>query len=343
MRTQRPPASESSSSTSCARLESPDHATWTRSPASTRGGTPESRSSAARTREGPATSASDTKSAARGRSMPWGRMPTNTITRATRAPHRTDDVVPTAHPRGAMRSAQHTSASRGAGPPCPRNVPRKGDAAARRAGLAGRRQRSRDAPRDAPAEGPPPPRADPLAMTSAHPASAVPGRLRTYASFVRFEHTLFSLPLILAGVLCARGAEMSFVRWALVAVAAVAARTSALALNRVIDRRIDALNPRTRTRELPAGKVGLLEARLLILVSTGVYAAACAALGPIYLKLALVPLAVFALYPYLKRFTPLCHAGVGVALSLAPLAGYAAAHPDLGSSGPAFALAGFAF
>jgi len=180
-------------------------------------------------------------------------------------------------------------------------------------------------------------------MTSAHTASAVPGRLRTYASFVRFEHTLFSLPLILAGVFCARGAEMSFVRWALVAVAAVAARTSALALNRVIDRRIDALNPRTRTRELPAGKVGLLEARLLILVSTGVYAAACAALGPIYLKLALVPLAVFALYPYLKRFTPLCHAGVGVALSLAPLAGYAAAHPDLGSSGPAFALAGFAF
>src|SRR5439155_305522 len=82
---------------------------------------------------------------------------------------------------------------------------------------------------------------------------------------------------------------------------------------------------RSRTGGLPAGRVGLLEARLLILVSTGVYAAACAALGQIYLKLALVPLAVFALYPYLKRFTPLCHAGVGVALSLAPLAGYAAA------------------
>ena len=55
-----------------------------------------------------------------------------------------------------------------------------------------------------------------------------------------------------------------------------------------------------------------------------------------------MPFAVFAIYPYLKRFTPLCHLGVGSALALAPLAGFAAAHPDLRASGPAFALAGFA-
>ena len=64
-------------------------------------------------------------------------------------------------------------------------------------------------------------------------------------------------------------------------------------------------------------------------MSLGVYVAACAALGPWYLRVAPVPLAVFAIYPYLKRWTPLCHFGVGVALALAPLAGYAAAHPDL--------------
>jgi len=180
-------------------------------------------------------------------------------------------------------------------------------------------------------------------MTTAQPSLAVPGRLRTYASFVRFEHTLFSLPLILAGVFSAPGPAMSAARWALVAVAAVGARTAAMTLNRVIDRRLDALNPRTRTRELPAGKLGLAEAIALLVVSTAVYVTACAALGTWYLRVAIVPFAVFALYPYLKRFTPLCHLGVGAALALAPLAGFAAAHPDLAASSAAFGLAGFAF
>jgi 4-hydroxybenzoate polyprenyltransferase len=179
-------------------------------------------------------------------------------------------------------------------------------------------------------------------MTTAQPALPAPGRLRTYASFVRFEHTLFSLPLILAGVFSAIGPALSAARWALIAVAAVGARTSAMTLNRVIDRHLDASNPRTRTRELPAGRMKLAEAMALLVVSTGVYLAACAALGSWYLKVAVIPFAVFAIYPYLKRWTPLCHLGVGAALALAPLAGYAAAHPDLQRSTPAFLLAGFA-
>ena len=179
-------------------------------------------------------------------------------------------------------------------------------------------------------------------MSTAQPALAAPGRLRTYASFVRFEHTLFSLPLILAGVFSARGPAMSATRWTLVAVAAVGARTAAMTLNRVIDRRLDALNPRTRSRELPAGRMGMAEALALLLASTAVYLGACAALGRWYLAVAAVPFAVFAIYPWLKRFTPLCHVGVGTALALAPLAGFAAAHPDLAGSGPAWALAGFA-
>ena len=175
------------------------------------------------------------------------------------------------------------------------------------------------------------------------PATASPvQRLRTYASFVRLEHTLFSLPLILAGVFSARGPALAPVRWGLIAIAAVGARTSAMALNRLIDRRIDALNPRTKVRELPAGRMKLVEAVALLVASMAAYIAACAALGPWFLRVSIVPLAVFAAYPWLKRFTPLCHFGVGTALALAPLAGFAAAHPDLAGWRPAGALALFA-
>src|SRR5262245_1426882 len=187
--------------------------------------------------------------------------------------------------------------------------------------------------------GPPSPTSS---MTASQPALPAPDRLRTYASFVRFEHTLFSLPLILAGVFSTMGPPLSATRWLLIAIAAVGARTSAMALNRLIDRRLDALNPRTQGRELPAGRMKMTEAVALLAVSTAIYLLACAALGPWFVRVSPVPLAVFAGYPYLKRFTPLCHFGVGLALALAPLAGYAAAHPQLENSQTAFWLAGFA-
>ena len=167
-------------------------------------------------------------------------------------------------------------------------------------------------------------------------------RLRTYASFVRLEHTLFSLPLILAGIFSAPGPALPVRRWLLIAIAAVGARTTAMALNRLIDRRLDALNPRTRVRELPTGRMKLAEAIALLVVSTVAYLLACAALGPWYLKVAVIPLAVFTIYPYLKRFTPFCHLGVGAGLALAPLAGFAAAHPDLDHWRPAVWLSVFA-
>jgi 4-hydroxybenzoate polyprenyltransferase len=182
-----------------------------------------------------------------------------------------------------------------------------------------------------------------MATASSRSAPAAPlDRLRTYASFVRFEHTLFSLPLILAGVFSVPGAPLPATRWALIAVAAVGARTVAMALNRLIDRRLDALNPRTQNRELPAGKMRLAEGWTLLAISAAAYLIACALLGPWFVRVAAIPLVVFTGYPYLKRFTPLCHFGVGLALALAPLAGYAAAHPDLDHSGPAWCLAAFA-
>ena len=179
-----------------------------------------------------------------------------------------------------------------------------------------------------------------MQATASH--SGIAERVRTYASFVRFEHTLFSLPLILAGVFSVPGPALAAGRWALIALAAAGARTAAMALNRLIDRRLDALNPRTRARELPSGRMRSAEAWALLAASSAAYLAACAALGPMVLKLSPVPLAVFTMYPYLKRFTPFCHFGVGVALAMAPLAGFVAAHPDLARPSVALLLAVFA-
>ena len=179
-------------------------------------------------------------------------------------------------------------------------------------------------------------------MSTATLPTSRSGRLRTYASFVRLEHTLFSLPLLLAGAFSVPGPPLPAYRWALIAVAAVGARTAAMAMNRLIDRRLDALNPRTRGRELPSGAMSVVEAWALLIGSVAAYLAACVALGRWFLWVSPVPLAVFAGYPYLKRVTAFCHFGVGLALALAPLAGYAAAHPDLARPAPALLLALFA-
>ncbi len=172
-------------------------------------------------------------------------------------------------------------------------------------------------------------------MTSPTPTTAAPAlgeRARTYASFVKIEHALFSLPLILAGAWLAapRGVGPLTLLW--IALAGTGARTAALALNRLLDRAIDARNPRTRVRELPSGRMSVREGIVLVLVGTTVYVAAAAALNPLCLLLSPIPLAVFALYPLLKRFTPLCHFGVGAALALSPLGGYLAVVPDLAAA-----------
>jgi 4-hydroxybenzoate polyprenyltransferase len=184
------------------------------------------------------------------------------------------------------------------------------------------------------------------AMSTA-PASIRPlARLRTYASFVRFEHTLFTLPLILAGIFSAPRPAMGAGRWLLIALAAAAARTTAISLNRLIDQRLDALNPRTRARELPSGKMKPAEAWSLLAGALVACLAACWALDPaglFYLKVAAIPIVIFALYPYAKRFTPFCHLGVGLGIGLAPVAGYAAAHPGLAHPWVALWLGAFTF
>src|SRR5262245_138327 len=163
-------------------------------------------------------------------------------------------------------------------------------------------------------------------------APALADRARTYARFVKIEHALFSLPLILAGAWLAAPHGFSWATLGWIALAGTGARTAALALNRLLDRAVDLKNPRTKVRELPSGAMSVAEGWGVAIVGTAAYVFAAARLNPLCLALSPIPLAVFALYPLLKRFTSLCHFGVGAALALSPLGGYLALAPDLGAA-----------
>ncbi len=166
-----------------------------------------------------------------------------------------------------------------------------------------------------------------LASSAPAPASTERGvlaGLSRVGGFVRVSHTVFSLPLVLAGMWIGAEGWPAPRTLVLALVAAIGARTLAMALNRIIDRDIDALNPRTASRELPSGRLRLAQGWAVAAVGLALYLGACGALGRLILLLSPLPLFVFWGYPYLKRFTPLCHFGVGLALGLSPLAGWIA-------------------
>jgi 4-hydroxybenzoate polyprenyltransferase len=139
---------------------------------------------------------------------------------------------------------------------------------------------------------------------------------------VKLSHSLFALPFVAAAAaLVGRGADPAGLpaRLALVAVAVVAARTAAMAMNRLADRAIDARNPRTARRELVTGEVSPGAAWALLAGSAAVFVAAAALLSPVCGALALPVLAVLLGYSYAKRFTWACHLWLGVAQALAPI------------------------
>ncbi|MCI0405119.1 MAG: putative 4-hydroxybenzoate polyprenyltransferase, partial [candidate division Zixibacteria bacterium] len=164
-----------------------------------------------------------------------------------------------------------------------------------------------------------------------------------YARLVKIEHTLFSLPMVYAGAFLAKGFSVTLLEYLLILLAAAGARSTAFALNRIIDARIDALNPRTATRELPAGRIKAAEALGFAVVSALVYVIAAAMLNRWCLILAPIPLAIFVIYPYMKRFTPLAHFGLGAASACAPLGGWMAVSGTFAGSGPSILLGLFSF
>jgi 4-hydroxybenzoate polyprenyltransferase len=137
---------------------------------------------------------------------------------------------------------------------------------------------------------------------------------------VKLSHSLFALPFAASAVvLVARDARLDAVRLGLVALAVVAARTAAMAMNRLADRRFDARNPRTQRRELVTGEVSVGAARALLAGSAGVFVLAAALLSPLAGLLALPVLAILLGYSFAKRFTWACHLWLGVAQALAPV------------------------
>ena len=164
----------------------------------------------------------------------------------------------------------------------------------------------------------------------------MPATLRTYLELVRFSHTIFALPFaVMAAVLAAHmdaaaHPDRSGWHWLRLAVGILAcmatARTAAMAFNRLVDREIDARNPRTAGRHLPANLLRVTDVTRLVVVSSGLFVAATLLFLPNWLPVALaVPVLGWLLgYSYAKRFTSLAHLWLGVALGLTPLAAWIA-------------------
>jgi 4-hydroxybenzoate polyprenyltransferase len=161
-------------------------------------------------------------------------------------------------------------------------------------------------------------------------------RLRAYLELVRFSHTVFALPFaVIAALLAARrGIDPELMAgvagWlrpaAGILACMVAARTAAMAFNRLVDRTIDAANPRTASRHLPRGDVGVAEVLGLVVASSAAFIAATLLFLPNWLPLVLsVPVLAWLLgYSYAKRFTALAHLWLGAALGFAPVAAWIA-------------------
>ena len=179
--------------------------------------------------------------------------------------------------------------------------------------------------------------ASPSASSAPHTALS---KLRVLLEMIKWEHTVFALPFAYAGMLAA---PVPFSLWNLVwiTVAMIGARTAAMTLNRIIDAKMDAKNPRTANRAIPRGLIGLREAWIFTGVAIALLVVATLFLAPI--TRVLWPLVVlgFVIYPYTKRFTWFCHLALGMANGLAPGAAWVAVTGEI-SWTPALIWAGAA-
>src|SRR5690349_16910730 len=151
--------------------------------------------------------------------------------------------------------------------------------------------------------------------------------INKWLSFVRFSHTIFALPFALAAMVVAARDNRGWPGWrkfGLILAAMVCARTCAMAFNRIVDRKFDALNPRTAGRHLPAGKITMTGAILFCVIAAAGFIAASFFINPLCFYLSPVALLVICFYSLTKRFTDYTHVFLGIALALAPVGAWLA-------------------
>ncbi len=151
-------------------------------------------------------------------------------------------------------------------------------------------------------------------------------RLQTYASFVRFGHSVFALPFALTGaLLAARIVPLTWGRVGWIVACMVAARSAAMGFNRLVDARFDAANPRTAARELPRGAMSRFEATMFVVVASIAFVVCAARISAICLALSPVALAIVFWYSMAKRVTSYTQLFLGLAMAVAPVGGWIAA------------------
>ena len=158
--------------------------------------------------------------------------------------------------------------------------------------------------------------------------------IREWTEMIKIEHTVFALPFALSGLVLASSQPPTFLTVLFTILAFVGARSAAMTLNRLIDMRIDAKNPRTADRALAAGRIKKSTALLFTIASFGLMLAAASQLPSLCLKLSPIAVIWLSFYSYTKRFTYLCHIVLGIALGGAALGGWIAASGSLSQSAP---------
>ena len=161
-------------------------------------------------------------------------------------------------------------------------------------------------------------------------------RIKEIFEFVKIEHTLFSLPFVLIGYILAHyqfiheiSSPMFSIDIFWILIAAIGARGLAMALNRIIDKDIDSINPRTENRHLVSGVLSMKTAWSLAAIFLGMLLFGAWQLNEVAFMMAWLPVLVFVIYPYTKRYTWLCHFWLGLCLGLAPAAAWVAVSADV--------------
>lgn len=154
--------------------------------------------------------------------------------------------------------------------------------------------------------------------------NAAINKVSVYLSMIKFPHSVFALPFAFTSALIAASGipDLRQIGW--IVLAMVGARSGAMGLNRIIDRKIDSANPRTKGREIPRGAISVFAAVLFVVVSFILLVFAAYMLNPLCLKLSPVAIAVLILYSYTKRFTWMSHFFLGLSISAAPLGAWLA-------------------